>query len=85
MKTKMLKIQSFINFCLSLISTKRSKDGECAEKSKGGGGGEVGGGLEGYGNVMKIGRFLVQTPQDTQPSLGIQPCYEVPDDFGSKL
>ena len=78
MKTKMLKIQSFINFCLSLISTKRSKDGECVEKSKGGG-------LEGYGNVMKIRRFLVQTPQDTQPSLGIQPHYEVPDDFGSKL
>ena len=35
-------------------------------------------GLVGYGVPIRIRRFLVQTPLDTQLGLETQPCYEAP-------
>ena len=42
-------------------------------------------GLVGKGVVIRIVRFLVQTPPGTQLHLVIQPCYEAPSDLWVKI
>ena len=42
-------------------------------------------GLGGYGVVIIIGRFPVQTPPGALPGLGTHPCYEAPSDLRVKL
>ena len=39
----------------------------------------------GKGVVIRIVRFLVQTPPGTQPHLVTQPCYEAPSDLWVKI
>ena len=38
-------------------------------------------GLVGSGVVVRIGRFLVQTPLGARPGIGTQPRYEAPGDL----
>ena len=40
--------------------------------------------LVGWGIVIRIERFPVQTQLGAQPSLGTQPCYKAPDDLRVK-
>ena len=39
------------------------------------------GSLVGWGNVIRIGGFLVQPPLDAWPGSGTQPYYEAPRDL----
>ena len=42
-------------------------------------------GLVGQGGVIRIGRFLVQTPLGARPGLGTQPRFEAPGDLRAKI
>ena len=42
-------------------------------------------GLVGQGGVIRIGRFLVQTPLGARPGLGTQPRFEAPADLRAKI